>query len=259
MVQLARSDDRIFHHGAGERDGRALDTCPDLVIDRSNGVVDAVVHLAAIPAPGLATNSETFKNNLLITHNVFEACRVLGINNIVWASSETTLGIPMGMDERQRPPYLPVDEEYAPRPEFHYAMAKAIEEDMARYFCRWNPALKAIGLRFSNVMAVEDYSEFPTWQDDPLKRIWNLWSYIDARDGASAVEKALEYTGTGTEIFVIANADTVMERPTMELVKAYFPMLDVRGDISGRRTLLSIEKARKLLGYEPQHSWIDHV
>jgi nucleoside-diphosphate-sugar epimerase len=229
------------------------------VDERLDAPVDAIVHLAAIPAPGLTTNSVIFHNNLTITHNVFEAARILGIKNIVWASSETVLGIPLGIEQRHQPPYLPVDEDYDPRPEFHYAMAKALEEDMARYFCRWDPELKAIGLRFSNVMLVEDYAEYPSWQDDPSRRIWNLWSYIDARDGAQAVEKALAFNGKGTDIFVIANADTVMERPTESLVQEYFPALDVRGDISGRRSLLSIEKARRILGYEPQHSWRDHV
>jgi nucleoside-diphosphate-sugar epimerase len=229
------------------------------VDDRFDGPFDAIAHLAAIPAPGLAANSVIFDNNITITHNVFEAARILGIKNIVWASSETVLGIPMGVQERQRPPYLPLDEDFAPRPESHYAMAKALEEHMAGYFCRWDPQLKAIGLRFSNVMLVRDYAEFPIWQDDPLKRIWNVWSYIDARDGALAVERALEYSGRGMDVFVIANADTVMERPTESLVQEYFPTLAVKGDISGRRTLLSIEKARRVLGYEPAHSWMNHV
>ena len=34
--------------------------------------------------------------------------------------------------------------------------------------------------------------------------------------------------------------------------------LETRGDLGDTRTLLSIDKARRLLGYEPQHSWRDH-
>ena len=58
---------------------------------------------------------------------------------------------------------------------------------MARQFCRWDPELKIIGLRFSNVMDPEDYAAFPDFDGDPQPRKWNLWGYIDARDGAQAV------------------------------------------------------------------------
>ena len=64
---------------------------------------------------------------------------------------------------------------------------------MARQFCRWDPELKMIGLRFSNVMDPDDYARFPVFDADPRARKWNLWGYIDARDGAQAVRRALEY------------------------------------------------------------------
>jgi nucleoside-diphosphate-sugar epimerase len=38
--------------------------------------VDAVVHLAAIPAPGIHTEETTFRTNMLSTYNVFEAARL---------------------------------------------------------------------------------------------------------------------------------------------------------------------------------------
>ena len=62
---------------------------------------------------------------------------------------------------------------------------------MAIQLCRWT-GVKPIGLRFSNVMHPEDYQQFPAFQDDPQRRKWNLWAYIDARDGAQAVRRALE-------------------------------------------------------------------
>ena len=217
--------------------------------------LDAVVHLAAIPAPGLQANSAIFHNNMLSTYNVFAAARVAGISNIVWASSETVLGLPF----ETPPPYLPVDEEYAPRPESTYSLVKTLEEAMVDQLCRWNPHLKATGLRFSNVMYVEDYAAFPAFNDDPTLRNWNLWSYIDARDGAQAVRLGLERVGAGKEVFVIASPDTVMTTPTRELVEAHYPDLELKRPVEGHETLLSIDKARRLLGYDPQHSWRDHV
>jgi len=75
---------------------------------------------------------------------------------------------------------------------------------MAKQFCRWNPALKLIGLRFSNIMEPADYAHFAAFQDDATRRKWNLWGYIDARDAAQAIRKALEAPLTGAEVGVYA-------------------------------------------------------
>ncbi|MBN9103314.1 MULTISPECIES: NAD(P)-dependent oxidoreductase [unclassified Pseudonocardia] len=224
------------------------------VDDRHDGV-DAVVHLAAIPAPGLTTNSATFANNAPCTYNVFAAARAVGVRNVVWASSETVLGLPFDAP----PPYIPVDEEYPPRPESTYSLVKTLEEEMARQFCRWVPEMKMIGLRFSNVMDVADYAGFPAFDADPQLRRWNLWAYIDGRDGAQAVRKALEHEMTGTEVFVIANADTVMSQPSARLAAEVYPGVPVTRELGEHETMLSIDKARRVLGYEPQHSWRNEV
>ena len=222
--------------------------------DRYDGV-DAVVHLAAIPAPGLRPSGATFANNVLSTHHVFSAARRAGIRNVVWASSETVLGLPF----ETPPPYAPVDEEYPVRPESTYSLGKAVEEEMARHFARWDPTAKLIGLRFSNVMDVEDYVDFPSFEQDPRRRIWNLWSYIDACDGALAVQRALESDLTGFEAFIVASPDSVMSTPSADLLARYFPDVPLKRPVSGTETLLSIDKARRLLGYDPTHTWRDHT
>jgi len=216
---------------------------------------EAVVHLGAIPAPGLTTNAATFANNAPGTYNVFAAARRAGIRRVVWASSETVLGLPFGDRPGQEPPYLPVDEEYPPRPSSTYSLVKTLEEEMARQFCRWEPDLAMVGLRFSNVMDVADYAQFPDFDADPRLRSWNLWGYIDGRDGAQAVRLALEHTAqgpAGVEVFVIANADTVMSRSTADLAAEVFPGVPVTRPLGEHETLLSIEKARRVLGYAPK-------
>jgi nucleoside-diphosphate-sugar epimerase len=198
-------------------------------------------------------NAATFANNITATYNVFAAARAAGITNIVWASSETLLGIPFNTP----PPYLPVDEEYPARPETAYSLAKNLEEQMSAQFCRWDPRLKMIGLRFSNVMEPSDYTAFADFQADPYLRSWNLWAYIDRRDGAQAVRKALEFPATGAEVFIIANADTVMDEATAELVARVHPNVPLRRELGRNETLLSIDKARRLLGYQPRYTWRD--
>ena len=220
-------------------------------IDARHDGVDAVVHLAAIPGPGVAGNAATFANNVPSTYNVFAAARLADIRNVVWASSETVLGLPFDTP----PPYVPVDEEYPGRPETAYSLGKLLDEQMAAQFCRWDPALKIIGLRFSNVMEPADYAAFPSFDADARLRSWNLWSYIDARDGAQAVRRALAHDGTGFEVFVIANADTVMSRPNDELLAEVYPDVPRKREFGPHETLLSIDKARRVLGYEPVHTW----
>jgi nucleoside-diphosphate-sugar epimerase len=222
-------------------------------VDEHPGPIDAVVHLAAIPAPGIVTNSATFANNATASWNVFNAARAAGILNLVWASSETVLGLPF----ETPPPYVPVDEEYRVRPESTYSLVKALEEEMAHHLCRWEPRLKMIGLRFSNVMEPADYEAFGSYDADPLLRRWNLWGYIDARDGAQAVRRALDHEATGLDVFIVANADTVMSRSSAELVAEVYPGVEVRKVLGEHETLLSIDKARRVLGFEPEHSWRD--
>ncbi len=212
---------------------------------------EAVVHLAAIPAPGLHPDAATFGNNMVSTFNVLHAAVRLGIDRVVMASSETVLGIPFDTP----PPYLPVDEEYAARPESVYSLGKHLEETMAVELCRWHPGLTITALRFSNVMDDEDYADFPAYDADPRLRHWNLWGYIDGRDGAHAVEQALALETPGFERFVIASPDTVMSRSSADLVAEVFPDVEVRRELGEHETLLSIDKARRVLGYAPQHSW----
>ena len=217
--------------------------------------VDAVVHLGAIPAPGIRSEVATFHNNMTATFNVFWAAVRLGIRKIVYASSETVLGLPFDID----PPYAPVDEEYAPRPESVYSLVKTLEERMAGELVRWYPDLSITALRFSNVMVPEDYAAFPAFDGNASKRKWNLWGYIDARDGAQAVERALQVAPAGFDQFIIAAADTVMTRPNSELLAEVFPNVPLKKAVGDNETLLSIDKARRLLGYDPKHSWRDHA
>ena len=112
-----------------------------------------------------------------------------------------------------------------------------------------------IGLRFSNIMEPKDYTRFAAFQDDARKRKWNCWGYIDARDAAQAVRLALESKIKGAEFFIIANADTVMQRDNNSLLTQTFPAVPHKRSFGQNETLLSIEKARAVLGYEPRYSW----
>lgn len=216
------------------------------------GEAEAVIHLAGIPAPSLAPDATTFQNNLMSTYNVFSAATLFGIRRVVWASSETAFGLPFS---RTPPVFAPITEDHPLAPETGYALAKVLAEQMAREMHRWNPATSFIALRISNIFEESDYAAIPSFSADPGLRQWNLWSWVDSRDVAQACRLALEADIAGAEPFIIAAADTVMREPSRALMARAFPAVSVRADLGEFETLLSIDKARRILGYQPQHTW----
>ncbi len=215
-------------------------------------LADAVVHMAGIPAPGLAPDATTFQNNLMTTYNVFSAATLLGIQRIVWASSETLFGLPFA---RETPAFAPITEEHPTLPENGYALAKGLAEEMARQMHRWNPATSFLGLRISNIIEAHEYKMFAGWQNDPKVRQWNLWSYVDSRDVGLACRLGVEAEFAGAEHCIIAAADTVMQQTSAELMAQNFPLVPVTRALGKFETLQSNAKAKALIGYVPRHSW----
>lgn len=212
--------------------------------------VDGIVHLGAIASPGEAADHVIFEVNTLSTYNVFEAARRLGIRNIVWASSETVYGVPYPGG----PAYVPVDEEIE-LPQWSYSLSKLMGEKMAEQFARWDEKTKIIGLRFSNVQEPQDYANFAEYDKDPRSRHFNLWTYIDARDAAQAIRLGLESKLTGAHVFGIANSNSVMTRPNDELLDEVFPGTKRKRPLQPNESLISIEKAVRMLGYKPRFDW----
>jgi nucleoside-diphosphate-sugar epimerase len=215
---------------------------------------DAVVHLANIPAPGMFTPAHTFTANTAMNSNVFLAAQQVGLGRVVWASSETTLGLPFDTPPR----YAPIDEAHFPYPTTTYALSKVVGETLAEQISGWS-GVPFAGLRLSNVHYPEEYARFPGYWADPALRRWNLWGYVDARDAAAAFRLALEAPLAGSSSYIIAAADTVMDRPSADLMAEVFPDVPLTREVTGQETLLSIDRARDVLGYRPQHSWRDHV
>jgi nucleoside-diphosphate-sugar epimerase len=215
---------------------------------------DSVVHLANIPGPDIRPPAETFNTNVTMNFNVFYGAAQVGLSRVVWASSETTLGLPF--DEPPR--YVPIDEEHYPLPTTTYSLSKVVSETLAEQIAAWS-GIPFVGLRFSNILGPEDYRLFPSYWDDARLRKWNLWSYIDVRDAATACRLSLEGPVQGAASFIIAASDTVMNRPTAELLAEVFPDVPSTREVGEFGSLLSSERAREALGFEPRHSWRDDL
>jgi nucleoside-diphosphate-sugar epimerase len=243
-------------HGAVRADlteyGEALEVLKD---------VDAVVHLANIPAPGIHTPAVTFNSNITMNFNVFHAAASCGLSRVVWASSETTLGLPFTETGGLPPRYAPVDEDHYPVPTSTYALSKVASETVAGHIAEWS-GIAFVALRFSNIMDPDDYESFPAMWTDPHARKWNLWGYVDGRDVAAACRLSLTAPTAslqGSPGLIIAAADTVMNRPSIDVLHEVFPGVPLTRDIDEYETLLAIDRARDVIGYEPRHSWRDHI
>ncbi|WP_250445047.1 NAD(P)-dependent oxidoreductase [Actinotalea sp. C106] len=215
---------------------------------------DAVVHLGNIPAPGRATAPETLNRNTAMNQNVFLAAARHNLRKVVWASSETTLGLPFDV----APQYAPVDEAHFPVPTSTYALSKVLGEETARHVQAWS-GIPFLGLRLSNIHRPEDYAAVPGYWGDAQLRRWNLWGYVDVRDVAQAFRLGLEAETDGSQNVIIAAADTIMNRPSADLMAEVFPEVERTREVGEFETLLSIDAARELIGYAPAHSWRDHV
>jgi nucleoside-diphosphate-sugar epimerase len=215
---------------------------------------DAVVHLAAIPAPEVRPAAETFRINMLSTYNVFAAAEAHRLKRVVYASSETVLGLPFDLP----PAFAPIDETHPLRPESSYSLAKLAGETIAAQFAR-RTRTPYVGLRISNIMEPADYEAFLGYWHDATLRRWNLWGYVDARDVALACELSLTADVQGHVVAIIAAADTVMTRDSADLMAEVYPAVELTRELHGRETLLSIDAARALLGYEPRFSWGDEI
>ena len=215
---------------------------------------EGVVHLANIPSGDISTPAHTFTVNTAMNSNIFLAAALLRLRRVVWASSETTLGLPFETPPR----YAPIDEAHFPLPTSTYALSKVVGETMAAHISEWS-GIPFVGLRFSNIFRPDEYQKLPAAWGDPTARKWNLWSYIDVRDVAQSCRLGLEAPVTGSHNVIIAAIDTVMTTPTAELMQAVFPDVEIRHELGDYQSLFAIEAARELLGFEPRHSWRQHV
>lgn len=215
---------------------------------------DAVVHLGNIPTDVRNTSQAIFENNMLVNFNILEACKDFHISKVVWASSETVLGYPFVQEQLS---YLPVDEEHPTIVKSSYAMAKRLTEILSAMFHELANT-DIVALRFANIYEPDEYHKIPKmhWnnqQKDIQKK--NAWAYCDVRDAARACRLALEKKKLGNQIFHITAPDTIMPDLSQDLVKKYFPNVYLKKELKGHETLMSIDKAKEILGYEPCYTW----
>jgi nucleoside-diphosphate-sugar epimerase len=221
----------------------------------------AVVHAAAIPEPTHNPPHVVFQNNLMAVFNVLEASIRFGVSRFVNISSETVPGF--FFPERPfLPDYLQVDEEHPIRPQDPYATAKHFSELLMDGAIRRSD-IRPISIRPCWVQHEGNYERNlgPWVRALPQDLSPNFLSYIDVYDLADAIVLAVESDLPGHEVFYIASPDTVGSRPLEEVVRQYYgDEIEIRRPLPREdASYISIEKARRMLGYDPKRSWSEYL
>ena len=83
----------------------------------------------------------------------------------------------------------------------------------------------------------------------------DFWTRIDERDSAQAIEKSLTADFEGSHVLFANDSHNLTGVPSLALAGLLFPEAEPRREmLEGTMTLVSIDAARKLIGFEPEFS-----
>lgn len=236
----------------------------------SDARADALIHLAAIAVPFSAPEDVILRTNATLALSVLTAAVQTGIGRIVTASSPTVLGY--GAPGGWTPDHLPLDENSPVKPWNAYALSKVLAEDTMRMLHRQTgDTTRFAAFRPCYVIAPEEWRGAPTQQghtvaerlDDPALSAPALFNYVDARDVARFIDVLLGAMPDipNAEVFFVGADDALARRPLAELMPQYVPGIDaaLSAGLSGTSPAFSNAKAKRMLGWAPQHAWRDEL
>ena len=212
---------------------------------------EAIVHLAAIPSPIGREPEDVFANNMTSTFNVVEAAIRQDARKVIYSSSGSALGFAFRFREMV-PDYMPMDEEHPLRPQDAYGLSKWLGEEILEAATR-RTGIRTIVLRPTSVIGPEDYAERVPRM---LENGGGILAYVDARDFARAVRAALDDTDIEHDRFFITADDAMSREPLATAFPRRFPGSEAAcAGLTGTEGPISCAKAKRMLGYRPQHSW----
>lgn len=217
--------------------------------------VEAVIHLAGIPTHSIATSEVTFGTNIMGTFNVHEAAWRLGIQRVVTMSSEAVLGWAPGAWVREfAPDYLPIDEDHPLRPQDAYGLSKQAGEAIPRSYTE-KCGMETVILRPPWIVSPEELQSLRrTGGVTPTR--FAMYHYIDVRDLAKACRQAVELPLPGSHTLFVGAGETCVSEPLCILYPRLMPAIgDKARELTGIRSAVSIDRARKVLHWSPRHSW----
>ncbi|HEY2989607.1 MAG TPA: NAD(P)-dependent oxidoreductase [Candidatus Binatia bacterium] len=240
--------------------------CPASIIDltRYEDVraaldgADGVVQLGAYQAPGLAPDPETFSNNVTAVYNVLHAAAARGVRRAAVASSTAAFGF-LYAPKPFPPDYLPLDEKHPCKPQDPYGLSKVVGETIADSLAVLHDMTMA-SLRFPGINFDPNFQGFAERWQNPGMKLGRFWSYVDARDAATACRLALQADFHGHQIFLAAAPTSTVRDPTDELMRRYFPGVEKTNQaLKGNWSGIDSSRARELLGFQARHVWENYL
>lgn len=239
---------REFHFG---------DVTDLMAVRRAVDGMDAVVHLGGRAGNSPWDPQNVLQINVMGTYHVLKAAQESGVKKMVFASSECALGYAMGHWPKEKPfpiEYFPIDEQHPDWPTSEYGLSKVMGEELCKAYTDAH-GIQTISLRICTIVLPGEYSTWVGRQNRPEN--WgNMWAYLDVRDAAEGFRLAVENENLSHEVFYMTASTSGVSTPAEELVARFFPHVKkVSPDLKGDCPIISSDKARRLLGFAPQHTW----
>ena len=223
---------------------------------------DAVIHLGAIPSPYSNPDEVVFGNNTGATFAVLQAASLLGIKRAAIASSVSGYGMAWSPTTFYAQ-YVPLDEAHPMLNHDAYGLSKEVDERTAQMFVR-RDGMSIACMRFHLVATREEQLALPKDSGEDGAKLAagarGFWGYVDIRDAARSLRLAIEVAKDrpfGFEPFNIIAADTLIDSPTEDAIRTSTPDTEIRSPLPGNASAFDISKVKRILGWEPQHSWRD--
>jgi UDP-glucose 4-epimerase len=208
---------------------------------------DALIHLAAIPAPGSHPDHVVHNNNVVGSYNALRAAAEAGITRVCQASSVNAIG--HSYSRAPRYDYFPIDELHPTYNEDPYSLSKWICEQQADSFVRRYENMVIASLRFHWVVNISQLPQEAYGGLEPEKAK-HLWAYTDTEAACRACLLGVTADFRGHEAFFIIAPETVASVPSSELIQRFYPTVALRADYGGQRGFFDCSKAERLLGWK---------
>lgn len=220
----------------------------------------ALIHLAAIPAPGEHADEAVFHTNVMGTFAALQAAALAGVRTVALASSGSAYGTAWS-PEPTTVDYVPVDEAHPLRNADPYGLSKEINEATAAMFVRRH-AMRIAALRFHWIATRDEQLRRLGSPEPPEAELRNLWGYVDISDAARACRLAIEAAADPAFGFVAMNIvarDVLSRESVTDLLRRHAPQVEVRSALSPDAGAYDISVAARAIGWVPEHSWRNPV
>ncbi|MEM7335952.1 MAG: NAD-dependent epimerase/dehydratase family protein [Chloroflexota bacterium] len=209
---------------------------------------EALIHLAAYPSPLHQPDHIIHNNNVVSSYNALRAAAEVGIRRVCQASSINAIG---GAYSREVSyDYFPVDEAHPTYCEDPYSLSKWICEVQADAIARRYEKMSIASLRIHGVAPKR--SDTVAWYErlGEERLAKHLWGYVLSEATAEACLLSLTAEFEGHEVFYIVAPDTMLDKPTLDLIEEHFPDVPRKSELMGNTSLFNCQKAEQILGWQ---------